>query len=169
MDGKYFEDLEINQTFVTRGRTLTETDIAYYAGFSWDYNPEHTDAEFARASIFKERIAHMLLSLVFANGLSAATGFLRGTARGYLGLNWRTLGICKVGDTLHVKETILEKKDSPRVDVGIVVIGIEVINQRGEVVNRGERTMLVAHKPKPGVAERPWEFVFTLEALENAE
>lgn len=163
MKGKYFEELEIGKEFVTRSRTITQTDIAYYAGFSWDHNPEHTDVEFAKKSAFGEPIAHMLLSLVFANGLSASTSILRGTARGYLGMTWRTLGVCRIGDTLHVKETIFEKRDSPRPDVGIVIIGIEVINQRGEVVNQGERTMLVAHKPQPGQPEPAWEFVFTLE------
>jgi acyl dehydratase len=163
MEGKYFEELEMGAAFVTRSRTMTETDIVAYAGLSWDHNPEHTDVEVAKGSIFKERIAHMLLSLVFANGLSASTGILRGTARGFLGLNWRTLQVCKIGDTLHVKETILEKKESPRSDVGIVTIGIEVINQRDEVVSQGERIMLVAYKPKPGETEKPWEFVFALE------
>ncbi len=163
MKGKYFEELEIGSEFLTRRRTITEADVVLYAGFSWDYNPEHTDVEFARASIFQERIAHMLLSLVFANGLSASTSILRGTSRGYLGMNWRTLRVCRIGDTLQVKETILEKKESPRSDVGIVKIGIEVINQRHEIVNQGERTMLVAYKPRPGVPQQPWEFVFTLE------
>ena len=163
MKGKYFEELEIGQVFVTRSRTITETDIAFYAGFSWDYNPEHTDIEFAKKSAFGERIAHMLLSLVFANGLSASTSILRGTARGYLGMTWRTLGVCRIGDTLHVRETILNKQSSPRPSIGIVTIGIEVINQRDEVVNRGERTMLVAHTPQPGQPEEPWEFAFSLE------
>lgn len=164
MEGKYFDELEIGNEFSTRSRTMTETDIVFYAGFSWDHNPEHTDAEFAKGSVFGERIAHMLLSLVFANGLSASTALLRGTARGFLGMSWRALGVCKIGDTLHVKETILEKKASSRKNIGIVTIRIDVINQRGEVVNQGERTMLVAHKPQPGETEQPWEFVFTLES-----
>src|SRR6266487_3060374 len=134
MEGKYFDELEIGQEFPTRGRTVTETDIVLYAGLSWDHNPEHTDIEFAKRTVFKERVAHMLLSLVFANGLSASTGFLRGTARGFLGLSWRTLAVCRIGDTLHVIERISEKEDSPRSDVGVVKIGIEVINQRSEVV-----------------------------------
>jgi acyl dehydratase len=163
MKGKYYEELEIGNEFLTRRRTLTQTDVAFYAGFSWDYNPEHTDVEFARKSVFGEPIAHMLLSLVFANGLSASTSILRGTARGYLGMTWRTLGVCRIGDTLQVRETILEKRESSRPEVGVVVIGIEVINQREEVVNKGERTMLVAYKPKPGEQEKPWEFVFELE------
>jgi len=163
MKGKYFEELEIGKEFLTRSRTITETDVVFYAGFSWDHNPEHTDVEFAKKSAFEERIPHMLLSLVFANGLSASTSILRGTARGYLGMTWRTLGICRIGDTLHVRETILEKTNSPRPEVGLVIFGIEVINQRGEVVNQGERAMLVAHKPELGQTEQPWEFVFTLE------
>lgn len=163
MDGNYYEDLNIGDEFFTRRRTLTETDVVYYTGLSWDHNPEHTDIEFAKGSAFGERIAHMLLSLVFANGLSASTAILRGTARGYLGLTWRTLAVCRIGDTLQVKETILEKKESPLDSAGIVTIGIQVINQNGEVVNEGERVMLVAYRPKPGVPEQPWEFVFSLD------
>jgi acyl dehydratase len=164
MKGKYYEELEIGSQFVTRSRTITETDVVLYSGFSWDYNPEHTDVEFAKHSTFGERIAHMLLSLVFANGLSASTSILRGTARGYLGMTWRTLRVCRIGDTLHVRETILEKKESLKPEVGVVIIGIEVINQDGDVVNRGERTMLVAHQPQPDKPEQPWEFVFSLES-----
>jgi acyl dehydratase len=167
MEGKYFEELQIGQEFPTRGRTLTETDIVLYSGLSWDHNPEHTDAEFAKGTVFKERVAHMLLSLVFANGLSASTGFLRGTARGFLGMSWKTLSVCRIGDTLHVIERISEKEDTSRPGVGIVKIGIEVINQRGEVVSRGERTMLVAHRPKPSEKEQPWEFVFSLEETQG--
>ena len=167
MEGKYFEDLEIGDEFVTAGRTVTETDIVLYASLSWDHNPEHSDVEFAKNSVFKERVAHMLLSLVFTNGLSASTGLLRGTARGFLGMKWNTLRVCRIGDTLHVKETIQSKRESPRQDVGIVTIGIEVINQNDEVVNRGERTMLVAHGPAPGETVKPWEFAFTVEATGN--
>jgi acyl dehydratase len=162
MGGNYFEDFNVGDVSVTRRRTLTETDIVYYAGLSWDHNPEHTDLEFASESKFKERVAHMLLSLVLANGLSASNSMLRGTARGYLGLHWRTLRVCKIGDTLHVRETILEKKEAPRKGMGIVTIGIEVINQHNEVVNQGERIMLVAHRPKPNEQEEPWDFVFSL-------
>jgi acyl dehydratase len=168
MEGQYYEDLQIGDEYMTRQRTLTETDVVYYTGLSWDHNPEHTDIEFAKGSAFGERIAHMLLSLVFANGLSASTAILRGTARGYLGLKWRTLAVCRIGDTLHVKETILEKKESPLKGRGIVTIGIEVINQHGETVNQGERVMLVAHRPKPGEPAEPWEFVFSLDAQSPA-
>ncbi len=162
VNGNYYEDLNIGAEYTTRSRTLTETDIVYYAGLSWDYNPEHTDVEFAKGSVFQERVSHMLLSLVFANGLSASNAILRGTARGYLGLKWRTLRVCRIGDTLHVKETILDKKDSSRTGVGIVTIGVQVINQRDEVVNEGERVMLVAHRPKPNEPEKPWEFAFSV-------
>jgi acyl dehydratase len=31
--------------FLSQARTLTETDVVSFAGWSWDTNPVHTDAE----------------------------------------------------------------------------------------------------------------------------
>jgi acyl dehydratase len=42
--GLYYEDYEIGQTMVTRGRTITEADIVQFAGLT-GLQPMHTDAE----------------------------------------------------------------------------------------------------------------------------
>ena len=60
--GRYFSEFEIDQSFTSVGRTITETDVVNFAGISGDYNPLHTDATFAAKTPFKKRIAHGMLS-----------------------------------------------------------------------------------------------------------
>lgn len=55
--GKYFEEFKIGEEFISPGRTVTESDIVSFAGLSGDYNPLHTNEEFAKESVYKGRIA----------------------------------------------------------------------------------------------------------------
>ncbi|MFH1092130.1 MAG: MaoC/PaaZ C-terminal domain-containing protein, partial [Pseudomonadota bacterium] len=63
LNGKYFEEFNIGDTYVTPSRTVTEADIVHFAGISGDFNQIHTDDEFAKKLPFKGRIAHGLLTL----------------------------------------------------------------------------------------------------------
>ena len=44
----YYEDFEVGDTFTTPSRTVGLAEISTFAGLSGDYNPIHTDAEFAK-------------------------------------------------------------------------------------------------------------------------
>jgi len=72
--GLYFEEFQLNATFNSRGRTITETDIVNFAGLSGDYNPMHTDAEYASKTMFGERVAHGMLGLSIAVGALSLYG-----------------------------------------------------------------------------------------------
>lgn len=52
-----------------KGRTVTEHDVAAFAGLTGDFHPQHVDAEWAAQSPFGERIAHGLLVLSLAAGM----------------------------------------------------------------------------------------------------
>ena len=54
---------------MSRGRTVTESDVTAFACLTGDFHPQHTDAEWAAASPFGERIAHGLLVLSLAAGM----------------------------------------------------------------------------------------------------
>ncbi|PYO52130.1 MAG: acyl dehydratase, partial [Candidatus Rokuibacteriota bacterium] len=66
-----FEDLQVGDEYRSPGRTVTEADIVIFAGVSGDYNVLHTDAEYMKASLYGERIAHGLLGLSVQHGLLA--------------------------------------------------------------------------------------------------
>ena len=58
------------------------------------------------------------------------------------------VGPVRIGDMLHVRFTVARKRPSKRrPDWGIVVIPTELVNQRGEVVQRGEHRLMIPRGP----------------------
>jgi acyl dehydratase len=145
--GLYFEELEVGRTLTTRGRTITEADIVNFAGVSGDYNPMHTDAEFAAKTMFGERVAHGMLGLAAATGQAYALGFLEGTVLAFTGLDWKFRGPIKIGDTLTISIEVAQKRAAESAGGGFVTLNIKVLNQRGETVQKGTWTVLVASRP----------------------
>jgi acyl dehydratase len=152
MKALYYEDFHAGQEFVTRARTVTEADIVNFAALSWDTNPLHTDREFAARTIFKERIAHGLLGVVIHSGLSQILGIMEGTLLAFLGMTWEFLGPIRIGDTVHVVQRVKEMRDTSKADRGLVTFQKELINQRGEMVQKGTTTVLLAKKQAKGEA-----------------
>ena len=100
----YFEDLEIGQT-AQFGKTISEADILMFAAVSGDTNPVHINAEIAAASMFKERIAHGMLS---AGLISAVLGTrLPGEGAIYLSQTLKFRAPVKIGDTVTAKVEII--------------------------------------------------------------
>lgn len=146
--GLYFEAYNVGDFVTTPGRTITEADIVNFAALSGDWNSIHVDAEYAKQGMFGERIAHGLLGLSIAIGLSVQMGFITGTVLAFMGLDWKFRAAIKIGDTIHVRAEIAETKPVPRLGGGIVVFNVEVINQRGEVTQKGTWSMLVKFQPE---------------------
>ena len=146
--GLYFEDFEIGRKIITAGRTIAESDIFTFAGFSGDYNQIHTDAEFAKGTPFGQRVAHGLLGLSIASGLAMRTGVLEGTVIAFREINtWKFIAPVFIGDTIHVEMEVIETKALPRIGGGSVVITLDVKKQSGETVMKGNWTVLVMSKP----------------------
>jgi acyl dehydratase len=140
--GLYYEEYEIGQKMVTRGRTITEADIVQFAGLTGDYNPMHTDAEFMKESVFGQRIAHGMLTLSYAVGQAYQLGFMEGTILAFRGLEMKFSLPVFIGDTLHVELTVSEKKDALRMGGGLITLDIKIINQEGKSVQSGSWTVL---------------------------
>lgn len=60
-DGMSFEELAVGQT-ASFGKTITEADIVLFAAVTGDTNPMHLNADYAKGTIFGERIAHGMLA-----------------------------------------------------------------------------------------------------------
>jgi len=141
---KYLEDFRVGEETVTPARTVTEADVVAFAGLSGDYNPIHTDAEFAATTPFGRRIAHGVLGLAIITGLAARTGMLDGTALAFLGIeDWRFSGPIFPGDTVHVRMKVVEARPSSKPGSGVLRRRMELVNQRGEVVQSGTFVTLV--------------------------
>lgn len=147
MQPMFFDDFQVGQEFVTKARTVTETDIVNFAALSWDTNPLHTDVEFAAQSPFGERIAHGMLGLVIHAGLSQMLGLMEGTLVAFLGLTWRFHHPIKIGDTVHVVQRVQEMRETSQPERGVLTLEKELINQHGQVVQSGITTVLMLRKP----------------------
>src|SRR3712207_2139671 len=101
----YFEDFRPGQEFLSQARTITEADVVTFAGWSWDTNPVHTDAEAARLGRFGERIAHGVLGLSVALGLASRLGVFESCSIALLGVeNWQFRRPLLIGDTVRCRE-----------------------------------------------------------------
>ncbi len=145
--GRYFEEFEIGDGVETATRTITETDVMVFAALSGDHNPLHTDAEFAKGTLFGERIAHGLLGLAVASGLTAQLGFVEGTAEAFIGLEWKFRAPIKFGDTVHLQAQVRQKKAMPRLGGGFITFDVKLLNQRDETVQKGTWTVLIRSAP----------------------
>ena len=144
--GKYFEEFELGMEFATMGRTVTETDIVNFAGISGDYNSIHTDAEFAKATPFGERIAHGLLGLSISTGLLMQLGVMDGTVIAFMGLEWKFKAAVKIGDTIRAVGKVKQTKAMKPMGGGLVIVELRVLTQRNETTQQGEMTVLIKSK-----------------------
>ena len=139
LHGYYIEDLTVGMTDVFT-KTVTETDIVTFAGISGDTNPVHLNKVFAEDTIFKERIAHGMLSASF---ISAVLGTrLPGPGCIYLRQSLSFRSAVKIGDTVLARATVsaidLEKK---RVSIETIC----TVDDR--VAVEGQAELMVAKRP----------------------
>jgi len=135
---KYFEELEIGETYVTHKHTVTEADISNFANVSGDNFYAHVDATSLEGTLFTGRVAHGYYIL------SKAAGMFVDPRKGPVLLNYG-LDECRftkpvypgttIGVKLTVKEKIgQEKRDEDDVAKGIVRWLVDVTDQTGETV-----------------------------------
>ena len=139
----HFEEFIVGQMFESRGRTLTEADVMTFAGLTGDYNPLHTDAEYAAASRWGGRIVHGLCGLSIATGLFSRLGVLEGTTEAFLSIDTHFHDIMRIGDTIHTTTRVVRKREMKGQNAGLVNFEALLYNQRGKLVQRGTWSVMV--------------------------
>ena len=144
MTGLYWEEWKIGAEFVTSARTITETDIINFAGISGDYNPLHIDEEFCRNTQFGTRIAHGPLVYSIATGLIFQLHLYDDTLIAFLGFDsLKFTKPVKIGDTIHARVEVIEKRETSKSDRGIMKRLLQVLNQKNEIVQEGVQAFLL--------------------------
>ena len=147
----YFDDLEVGQEWTSGGRTVTETDIVNFAGFSGDFNPIHIDAEFAKGTPFRRPIAHGFAVFSIGSGLGVLTPPVRTIAMLRVRV-WNFLLPVFAGDTIKMTSRVVEKTLRGRGKRGEVVWYRGITNQDGKTVQEGELVLLIEARPLPRVS-----------------
>lgn len=143
----WFEDCAVGMRFETLGRTVTEADLVAFSGLSGDFNELHTNAEMMRDSVFGERIAHGALVLSMVTGLRARLGTFDGTILAFAGIrDWRFTAPVLIGDTIRAVNEIAELRETSKSDRGLMVQRVDVLNQRGELVQQGEMVTMLKRR-----------------------
>lgn len=148
--GLTFEEFEIGATYESQARTIGEADVAAFAGLSGDFNPLHTDAEFARTTRFGERIVHGMLTVAISTGMSNWTGLFAGTTIALMEQNIQYKGAVKFGDTVRLQLEVAEKKETSKPDRGVVKFAARMLNQRDELVVDMLWTLLMKRQANDG-------------------
>lgn len=150
MAGKYFEQIEVGQTWRHElHRTVTETDNLLMTTLTHNPQPLHLDAEYAAQSEFRKIIVNGLFTFSLMVGLSVADTTL-GTLVANLGYDAVIMPKpVFIGDTLRAETAVLEKRESKsRPSAGLVIFEHRMFNQRGEIVCQCKRTALLHRAQK---------------------
>jgi acyl dehydratase len=148
MRGLYWEEWEIGAEFESPARTITEADIVFFAGLSGDYNPLHINEEYCKTTQFGSRIAHGPLVYAIAAGLLYQLHLYDDTLIAFLGFDsLKFTKPVKPSDTIHARIKVLEKRETSNADRGVMKRQLQILNQRGEVVQEGVQAFLLKRKP----------------------
>lgn len=135
----FFEDLELGME-ASFAKTVTEADIIGFADVTGDKNPVHLDAEFAARTMFKQRIAHGMLT---ASYISAVFGMeLPGPGAIYVSQTLNFKGPVRIGDEVVAKVKVAElfpAKRRARFDCVCTVNGKPVLD--------GEAILMISPRP----------------------
>ena len=130
------DELAVGQS-AEMAKTVTESDIALFAGVTGDFNPVHVDAVAAEKTRFGGRIAHGILSAGFISAVIAMR--LPGAGSIYLSQSLRFTKPVRIGDTVTARVEVLEVVATKR----RVRLATTCRNQNGETVVEGEAVVMV--------------------------
>jgi acyl dehydratase len=151
MARRYFEDCSVGDRVVTPGRTITETDVVTFAGFTGDWTALHTDAESAAEGPYGERIAHGMLVLAVGSGLLIKPGEAGILPDEVLALykleRVRFRAPTKLGDTIRAEAEVTEVRELDP-DRGLITVKAEIKNQVGEKVVTFKMQAVVGRRPE---------------------
>jgi acyl dehydratase len=150
MSGLYFEQLTPGLVVKHAAtRTVTETDNVLFTALTMNPQPLHLDEEFAKTSIYGQRIVNSVFTLGLVAGIHVGDLTL-GTTLGNLGFDEVTFPKpVFIGDTIRVESEVLESRLSrSRPDRGIVRLEHRAFNQRDELVCSLKRAALMMCRPQ---------------------
>jgi 3-hydroxybutyryl-CoA dehydratase len=113
-------------------KTISEADVYLFAGITGDLNPAHVNAEYAKTTFFKERIAHAQLAVGL---LSTVIGTqLPGPGTIIVSQSIKFTAPVYFGDTITAEIRVIEKQ----AEKNRLKLEANCLNQNGKTVVSGE-------------------------------
>ena len=135
-----FPELKVGQSKVSRGRTLTETDVVNFCMLTGNWLEIHANEEFAKTARFGRRVVQG--SLVFSI-VNALLPFDSSVVDAFYGVDLlRFLKPTFICDTLWARSEIIDLREKDG-DAGVATLELVGANQRREKVMRCEFSLLI--------------------------
>jgi len=132
---KRFEDIQIGDK-ATFSKTMTESDIFAFSAITGDFNPIHVNAEFAKESVFKQRVVHGMLT---AGLVDQTLTHIGGAGNIHLSQFVKFMAPVHIGDTMTVLSEVVSKDAAKN----RVTVKSTVTNQAGKTVLEGEALIMI--------------------------
>jgi acyl dehydratase len=129
----YFEDVEIGVILETPALTLTTAHVTLFAGVA-EHPPRGA-----------QPLVPDLLPICVSAGLTWRVPTPPLAVMAFMGFEWHFHHGVEVGDTIRSRARAVAKRSLR--EGGVVIEEREILNQRGQVVQSGRITLLVARRP----------------------
>ena len=148
MIGRYWEDFKEGEEFETARRTITESDVLQFCNLTWFNMSMFFDEVYAREeTVFKSRVVPGPFIIPLAVGLFLKLGLYERTAISLLDIrNMKFHTSLKIGETMQVDVTILEKRETKKLDRGLLIPQFAVKKHDGTPVMTFEMVHLLKRK-----------------------
>jgi acyl dehydratase len=150
MPGLYYEEFEVGRRFDHEWtRTVTEMDNVLYSALTMNVQPLHIDRHYSAQTEFGKPIVNSLFTLGLVIGMSVNDTTFRTTVAnlGMSDINFPAPVFA--GDTIHVRTTVLSKRESKsRPNAGIVEFEHVGLNQDDKVICICKRAAFMHKRPQ---------------------
>jgi itaconyl-CoA hydratase len=142
--GRFFEDFEVGDTYEhALGRTVTQTDNAWFTLLTQNTAPVHFDHHYAAQTEFGRPLVNSAFTIALVTGQSVSDISQNVMAN----LGWDEVRLPHPlfeGDTVYsTSEVIATRASGSRPNVGIVTVATTGFNQDGTPVITFRRTVMV--------------------------
>lgn len=133
-----FNELVVGSEFIGTGRTLTESDLSIACMVSGDWHPIHADENYAKERGLRGRLFQGSFGILIATGMATSLPHFNDEIVGATGIrDWTYRAPIFVGDTVHVRSVILNKRVTSDGKRAIIERILSLINQKDAVVQQG--------------------------------
>ncbi|MCC6204675.1 MAG: MaoC family dehydratase N-terminal domain-containing protein [Hyphomicrobiales bacterium] len=138
--GFTYDTIEVGQTAVSQGRTITETDINLYMMLTGGWHPVHCDKEFMRRNGLGPVRAQGSMGIALSLGSHLESSLVVSSEKFVRAIGvdqWAYHKPLVAGDTIHLEVSIADKtlmEDGRRYSV---TRRVRIVNQDGVLIQEG--------------------------------
>ncbi len=138
-----YSQVKVGDEWRSEPLQITEEAVQTFSKLSGDFNLLHKDEEYAKQSIFHQRIAHGHLTVSVASGFWSM--LFSGKTLAMLEADYKFLAPIFLGDFIVTRVKVTERKPASKYDGGIVKLTIKIHARGDTLAVEGSVTLLLSN------------------------